>query len=126
METEIPLYDDLKRKGKLPTVAPLKLLCPPNVETLGTMSELGNKLYKQTEIEKVRPINEYQYLRDRIEERGEGYRWSDMQQVNALEIDNKLVQKKFRIGMRFSQPGDNGEKLLYWYHGTVTEIVNKN
>ena len=27
--------------------------------------------------------------------------------------------------MRFSQPGDSGEKLLYWYHGTVNEILNK-
>ena len=27
--------------------------------------------------------------------------------------------------MRFSQPVDSGEKLLYWYHGTVTEILNK-
>ena len=41
VETEIPLYVDLKRKGKLPTVALLKLPCPPNVATLGTMSELG-------------------------------------------------------------------------------------
>ena len=49
-----------------------------------------------------------------------------MQQVNAPEIDNKLVQKKFRIDMRFSQPGDSGKKLLDWYHGTVTEIFNKN
>ena len=44
--------------------------------------------------------------------------------MNVPEIDNKLVQKKFRIEMRFSQPGDSGEKLLYWYHGTVTEIMN--
>ena len=43
-----------------------------------------------------------------------------MQWVNATEIDNKLVQKKFRIKMRFSQPGDSGEKLLYWYHGTMS------
>ena len=49
-----------------------------------------------------------------------------MQLVNEPEIDNKLVQKKFRIEMKFSQPGDNGEKLLYWYHGTVTDILNKN
>ena len=48
VETAIPLYVDFKRKEKLPTVAPLKLLCPPNVATLGTMSELGNELYKQT------------------------------------------------------------------------------
>ena len=45
--------------------------------------------------------------------------------MNAPEIDNKLVQNKFRIDMRFSQLGDSGDKLLDWYHGTVTEIVNK-
>ena len=48
-----------------------------------------------------------------------------MQQVNTPEIDNKLVQKKFRIEMRFSQSGDSGKKLLDRYHGTVTEIMNK-
>ena len=47
-----------------------------------------------------------------------------MQQVNAPEIDNKLVLKKFRIEMRFSQLGDSGEKLLGWYHDTVTDILN--
>ena len=47
-ETAILLYDDLKRKGKLLTLAPLKLPCPPNVATLGTMSELYNNIYKQT------------------------------------------------------------------------------
>ena len=36
-----------------------------------------------------------------------------------------MVQKKFRIEMRFSQTGDSDRKLLYWYYGTVTEIVNK-
>ena len=57
VETAIPLYVDLKRKGKLPTVALLKLPCPPNVATLGTMYELGNDLYKQTYIEQVRLRN---------------------------------------------------------------------
>ena len=37
-----------------------------------------------------------------------------------------MVQNKFRIEMRFSHTGDSGEKLLDWYHGTVTEILNKN
>ena len=46
--------------------------------------------------------------------------------MNMTEIDNKLVQKKFRIEMRFSNTGDSGEKLLDFYHGTVTDIVNKN
>ena len=42
-------------------------------------------------------IKEAQDERDRIEERGKGDRCSEMQWVNAPEIDNKLVQKKFRI-----------------------------
>ena len=74
----------------------------------------------------MRLRKEAQYERDSREYRGEGYRWSEMHRVNAPEIDNKLVQNKCRIEMRFSQPGDSGENLLYWYHGTVTEIVNKN
>ena len=28
--------------------------------------------------------------------------------------------------MRFSQSGYSGEKLLDWYHVTVTDILNKN
>ena len=39
---EIPLYVDLMRRGKLPTVALLKLPCPSNTATLGTMSDLAN------------------------------------------------------------------------------------
>ena len=93
METAIPIYVDLKRKGKFPNVAPLKLPCPPNVETLVTMSELVNYLYKQTEIDQLRLIKESQDERDSIEERVEGDRWSEMHQVNTPEIDNKLVSK---------------------------------
>ena len=55
----------------------------------------------------------------------EGDRWSEIQRANAQEIDNKLVQNNFRIEMRFSQPGDSGEKLLDWYHDNVTDNVNK-
>ena len=55
----------------------------------------------------------------------EGDRWSEIQRANVPEIDNKLVQRKFRIEMRFSQPGYSGEKLLYSYNGNVTENVNK-
>ena len=36
VDTAILLYVDLKIKGKLPNVAPLKLPCPPNMATLGT------------------------------------------------------------------------------------------
>ena len=73
----------------------------------------------------MRLRKEDQDERDGREERGEGDRWSEMQRVNLPEIDNKLVQKKFRIAMRFSQPGESGEKLLDWYHGNVTDILNK-
>ena len=107
-------------------MAPLKLLCPPNVAILGTVSELCNNIYKQTEIEQVRLIKEAQDERNRTEEREEGDRWSKMQLVNATEIYNKLVQKKFRIEMRFSQTRDSGENLLDWYQDTVTNMLNKN
>ena len=42
-------------------MAPLKLPCLKNVATLGTMSELGNNLYKKTDIEQVRMRKEDQY-----------------------------------------------------------------
>ena len=74
VETAIPLYIDLKKKGKLPTVAPLKLSCLPNLAMLRNMSGLGNNIYKQTKIEQVRMRKEAQYERDKIEERGEGHR----------------------------------------------------
>ena len=74
VEMAILLYDDLKRKGKLLTVAPLKLPCPPNLATLGTMYELGNGIYKQIEIGKARPRKDAQYERGGKEEIGEGYR----------------------------------------------------
>ena len=64
-ETAISLYNDLKRKGNFLTVAPLKLLCPPNVATLGTIYELGNDLYKQKEIDQARLRNEAHDERDR-------------------------------------------------------------
>ena len=73
----------------------------------------------------MRLRKEAQDERDTKDDRREGDRWSEMKRMNAPEIDNKLVQKKFRIDMRFSQLGDSDEKLLDWYHGTVTETVNK-
>ena len=60
VEMAILLYVDLKRKGKFLTVAPLKLQCPPNVATLGTMYELGSDIYKHKEIEQGGAIKEAQ------------------------------------------------------------------
>ena len=74
VDTAILLYVDLKRKGKLPTMASLKLPCHTNMATLGTMSELGNGIYKQIEIGKARPRKDAQYERGGKEEIGEGYR----------------------------------------------------
>ena len=67
VDMAILLYVDLKIKGKFPTVALLKLPCPPNVAMLGNMSELGNKIYTQIEIEEVSLRKEAQYGRDRRE-----------------------------------------------------------
>ena len=60
----------------------------------------------------MRLRKEAQDERDRRQERGEGDRWSEMQQVKTPEIHNNLVQRKFIIEMRVSEPGDSGEKLL--------------
>ena len=92
VETVILLYIYLKRKGKLPTVVPLKLTCLQNVATLGNMSWLGNGLYKQTDIDQVSIRKEAHDEIYRREEIVEGDRWTEMQRVNAPEIDNKLVQ----------------------------------
>ena len=66
----ISLYVDLKRKGKFPTVASLKMPCPTNVATLVTMSELGNDIYIYKEIDQMRLRKQDQDERDRIEEIG--------------------------------------------------------
>ena len=76
VDTAIPLYIDFKRKGKLLTMLPQKLLCTTHVATLGTMSELGNNLYKKIDIEQVRLRKEAQDERNGREERGEGDRLS--------------------------------------------------
>ena len=125
VEMAILLYIDLKRNVKLLTVAPLKMPCRPNVATLVTKSELGSALYKQTYIEQVMMRKEANDERKRREKRGEGDRCSKICWMITTEIENKLVQKKFGIKMRFIQPGDSGKNFLDWYHGTVTEIVNK-
>ena len=121
----IPRYVELKRAGKLPTEAPMTLPRAPNTVTLGTMSELGNNLYEQTEADRARLRMEAQEERDRRERRGEGDIYSEMQMVNAPEIDRMLVKKKFRIEMRFSSPGDGGSEEFDWYSGTVIRLVNK-
>ena len=40
-------------------------------------------------------------------------------------IDKKLIQKDFRIKMRFSHPGISNKKVSDGYHGTVTKLVHK-
>ena len=53
----------------------------------------------------MRLRNKSHHERDKIEEKGDKDRWYKIQRVDAPEIDNKLVQKKFRIEIRLSQPG---------------------
>ena len=98
---------------------------PPNMATLGTMSDLGNDIYLQTEEDRVRLRKEAEDERGRREAREDGDRYSEMQRVNAPEVDQPLVQKKFRIEMRFSGTDDGGSEKLEWFYGTVTRLVNK-
>ena len=56
------------------------------------------------------------------EERGEGDRWSDKQQIVAPAISEL---KDFDIEMMFSYNADDGTLCLGWYHGKVVKILNE-
>ena len=70
MTIAIMLYMNLKKEGKFQTVSPMKMPSAPNMATLGTMSELGNDIYKQMENEQERLRQEAIDERDRRELRG--------------------------------------------------------
>ena len=121
----LPIYVSLKRRHKLPTTPSVAMFSPPETAPLGTMSELGTNLYKLTEDEKESLRIEAKEERDRREERGEGDRWSERQSVNPPEINKKMIEREYRIEMRFGGTGDGGDKVCNWYHGKVTKIINK-
>ena len=112
VKVAIPKYLELKARGKLQTEAPINLPKAPNTATLGTMSDLGNDIYLQTEEDQVRLRKDAKEERDRREARGDGDRYLEMQRVNAPEVDQPLAQKKFRIEMRFSATGNGGSEEL--------------
>ena len=124
MKKVIPKYLELKVGGKLPTEAPTNLPKAPNTATLGTMSDLRNNIYLQTEEDQGRLTMVAEEERDRREARGDRDRYSEMQRVNTPEVDQPLVQKKFRIEMRFSAIGNGGSKELEWFYRTMTRLVN--
>ena len=93
----MPKYLELKAGGKLPTKAPMNLPKAPNTATLGTMSDLCDNIYLQTEEDRVRLRMEAEEERDRREGRGDGDRYSEMQRVNAPEVAQPLVQKNLEL-----------------------------
>ena len=64
-------YLKLKARGILPTKAPMHLPKGPNTTTLGTMFDLRNDIYQQTEEDRVRLRKEAEEERYRREARGD-------------------------------------------------------
>ena len=123
--TVLPLVNELKRKGKLPTKPPLNFPSSPETMTCGTTSELGQDLFKIDEERQQKLISDTYKTIDAREAEGKGDMLSDKQDTVAPEIDNNLVKRKFKIEMMFEQVGNGGELIADWYHGVVVSIVNK-
>jgi hypothetical protein len=123
--TVLPLVNELKRKGKLPTEPPLNVPSSPETMTCGTTSELGEDLFKMDKERRQKlKIDVYKEI-DVREGEGKGDMLSEKQDIVAPEINNNLVKKKFKIEMMFEQVGNSGELISDWYHGVVVNIVNK-
>ena len=123
--TVLPLVNEMKRKGKLPTKPPLNFPSSPETRTVGTTSELGEDLFKIDEERRQKIRSDTYQDFDTREAEGKGDMLSEKQDKVAPEINNKLVKQKFKIEMMFEQVGNSGELLPDWYHGVVVKIVNK-
>ena len=96
---------------------------PPSIQTLGTTSDLAAEIVIADEAKRDELKRNARKERDEREARGEGDRWSEMQQSTPPEIDKNLVG--FRIEMRFAAYGDDGSQFGDWFRGTVRKIVNR-
>ena len=107
VSTVLPLVNELKSKGKLPTKPPLNFPSAPETRTVGTTSELGEDLFKidKDRRQKIRS-DTYKEI-DTREAEGKGDMLSEKQDKDEPEIDNKLVKRKVKINMMFEQVGNS-------------------
>jgi hypothetical protein len=112
----------LANKLEVPSEPPANFPSPPEMVSLGTMSELscmfvgnGDTLenLKKSAIEK----------RKILETEGKMDRWSAIQRHIIPELDESFIG--FNIEMLFQYDNDDGTMYLNWCHGVVTSIVSQ-
>ena len=113
----IPLADILDVPGE----PPLALPSPPEMQSLGTKSELDMTMKSRDENNLAEFKKKAYAERDRREADGVGDRWSEMQRSVMPEIDSTLIG--FRIKMLFEYTETDGTTYLDWCHGEVTSVI---
>lgn len=119
VEVVIPMADVLE----VPTEPPVTIPTLPNMQTLGTMSELAEDLEKLSEEKLIDFKKKAHDEIDQREERGDGDRWYERQRITAPKLDKNL--KGFHIEMLFSYSSDDGTQCFGWYHGIIQQVVNE-
>ena len=112
----------LARKLKKPVEAPTSFPKLPEIQKLGTVSNLAKQAEDESKEDyekmKIRVLDELK----RKEEAGERDRLEEFQ-CNVPPEWQKL--NKFEVEMAFEYNGEDGQQNLGWYHGTVVELMNE-
>ena len=118
VETVIPMAET----EKVPAEAPLNMPSTPDMQTLGTTADVALNIQNNNaaDIAKMRAAGYKE--RDERESRGDGDRWSEMQQYSAPDINKDLVG--FRLEKLFEFTEADGSTLLEWCHGEIVAIKN--
>ena len=122
MEHLIKTVIPLARKLKVPDEPPTSFPCLPQLQKLGTVSNLAKKAEEQSDkdLEQMK-VNVREELKRR-EDAGERDRLEECQ-CNVPPEWKKL--NKFEMEMLFEYPGEDGSQCLGWYHGRVDKLISE-
>ncbi len=113
----IPLAGTLDVPGE----PPLTLPSPPEMQSLGTKSEIAMTMKSRDENNLAEFKKKACVERDRRDTDGVGDRWSEMQRSVMPQMDSTLIG--FRIEMLFEYTETDGTTYLDWCHGEVTLVI---
>ena len=97
----ITIADDLV----VPPEPPVNIPTLPEMNTLGTVSDLAEELETHTEDKLTEFKNKVNAKMECCEERGEGDQWSNRHRITAPKVNDL---KGFNIEMLFGYSGDDG------------------
>ncbi len=111
----------LAGKPDVPGEPPLTLSSPPEMQFIGTKSELAVNMKSRDEKILAKFKRKAYVERDRREAGGVGDRWLEMQRRLMLDIHSTLIG--LRIEMLFEYTEIDGTTYLDWCHGEVTLVI---